>query len=126
MFFTATIPVYARRGAAYPTSRVLRRALDEAARASQNQAASVEQDETSTTLRFDVPGVTREQLSIGVEGDVVRVQSLEDAPRQYRMAYQLPQDIAVASSSAKLENGVLTLRLVKQPAQSRVTPLAIH
>ncbi len=126
MFFATTVPGATRRTAAYPASRMLQRMLDEAARGRQNHAATVEQDETSTTLRFDVPGVTREQLSIGVEGDVVRIQSLEGAPRQYQMAYQLPQDIAVASSSAKLENGVLTLKLVNQPAQSQVTQLAIH
>lgn len=127
MFFAATAPGLARRSNLQPTSLVLQRMLDEVARGRQhNQAVTLEQDDTSTTLRFDVPGVTREQLSIGIEGDVVRIQSLDGAPRQYRMAYQLPQAIEVASSSAKLEHGVLTVRLVRQAPQSRVTELAIH
>lgn len=126
MFFAATAPGVTRRSVAYPANRMLQRMLDEAARGRPHDAAKVEQDETSTTLQFDVPGVTREHLSIGIEGNVVRIQSLEGAPRQYRMAYQLPQEIALDSSTAKLENGVLTVRLVKQVEQSRVTKIAIH
>ena len=56
----------------------------------------------------------------------MRIQSLEDAPRNYKAAYELPLDIEVASSSAKLENGVLTVRLAKQVPASRVTELAIN
>ena len=119
MFYAATIPGVAYRRAAYPTSRMLQRVLDEATRVQPNHAATVEQDETATTLRFDVPGVSREQLSIGIEGNVVRIQSLPDAARQYKMAYQLAQEIAVESSSARLENGVLTVRLVRQTVCSR-------
>lgn len=126
MFFAATVPGVVRRHSAYSTSRMLQRMLDEAARARQQHAATVEQDETATTLRFDVPGVSREQLGVGVEGNVVRIQSLDGAPRSYDMAYQLPQDIAVESSSAKLENGVLTVRLARQAPASRATRVAIH
>lgn len=126
MFYAATIPGVTHRRATYPASRLLQRVLDEATRGQQNHAATVEQDDTATTLRFDVPGVSREQLSIGIEGNVVRIQSLPDAARQYKMAYQLAQDIAVESSSARLENGVLTVRLVRQTAPERVTKLAIH
>jgi HSP20 family molecular chaperone IbpA len=127
MFFAATAPVYARRSTTYPASHMLQRMQREATRDQQVKSdATMEQDETSTTLRFDVPGVTREQLDIGVEGNVVRIATTEGAPRQYRMAYRLAQDIAVETSSAKLENGVLTVRLVKQVAPEKVTKLAIH
>lgn len=126
MFFATTAPGFARRPSADSRQRMLERALAEAGRTRQASTATVEQDDSATTLRFDVPGVTREQLSIGIEGNVVRIQSLEGAPRSYKMAYELPQDIEVASSTAKLENGVLTVRLVKQVPVSRVTELAIH
>lgn len=127
MFFAATIPGLARHTAAHPANRDPRRAQRQAARDRQPEhGATVEQDATSTTLRFDVPGVTREQLDIGIDGKVVRIATVAGAPRQYRMAYRLAQDIALEGSGAKLENGVLTVRLVKQAPQGRVTELAIH
>jgi HSP20 family molecular chaperone IbpA len=53
------------------------------------------------------------------------VQSLEGAPRRYRAAYELPQEIDAASSEARLENGVLTLKLIKQVPVSKATRLAV-
>lgn len=130
MFFATTAPAALRRqavNAAFnPAGRSLERFLDEALVANRQKAAAIEQDETSFTLSFDVPGVTREQLSIGIEGSVVRIESKEDAPRQYKSAYELPQDIDVTSSQAKLENGVLTLKLVKVVPVSKVSELVIN
>ena len=74
----------------------------------------VEQDDNAWTVSLDVPGVTREQLSIDVDGAVVRVQTAQDAPRQYKAAYELPADIDAKATSARLENGVLTLTLAKK------------
>ena len=74
----------------------------------------VEQDENAWTLSLDVPGVAREQLAIDVDGTVVRVQTAADAPRQYRAAYELPAEIDAEATSAKLDNGVLTLTLGKK------------
>ena len=130
MFFATTAPAALRRqavNAAFnPAGRSLERFLDEALVAHRQKAAAIEQDETSFTLSFDVPGVTRDQLSIGIEGSVVRIESKEGAPRQYKSAYELPQDIDVASSQAKLENGVLTLKLVKVVPVSKVSELVIN
>lgn len=75
---------------------------------------------------FDVPGVSREQLSIGIEGNVIRIETLPEAKRQYKAAYELPQDIDVAKSEAKLENGVLTLKLAKVLPESKAVKLAIN
>ena len=66
------------------------------------------------TVSLDLPGVSREQLAIAVDGAVVRVQTAKEAPRQYQVAYELPADIDVDATSAKLENGVLTLTLGKK------------
>ena len=74
----------------------------------------VEQNDDAWTLSLDVPGVTREQLTIDVDGAVVRVATAKDAPRQYQAAYELPAEIDAAATSAKLENGVLTLTLGKK------------
>lgn len=74
----------------------------------------VEQKEEAWTLTLDLPGVAREQLSIEVDGAVVRLQTVADAPRQFKAAYELPEAIDVDTTSAKLENGVLTLTLGKK------------
>lgn len=84
------------------------------------------QDDTSYTFSFDVPGVSKEQLTIGIEGNVVRLESVAEAKRQYKAAYELPQDIDVSASEAKLENGVLTLKLAKLVPVNKVTQLPIH
>ncbi|HZF82647.1 MAG TPA: Hsp20/alpha crystallin family protein [Burkholderiaceae bacterium] len=90
------------------------------------RSLNVEQDEKSWTLRLDVPGVGREDLNIGIEGAVVRIETRAEAPRQFKAAYELPQDIDTTASEAKLENGVLTLRLAKLEPVSKVVNLAIN
>jgi HSP20 family protein len=117
-----------RRAAFAPTMRSLDRFFDEAlqAPAARTSSSRIEQDEKTYTLSFDMPGIAKEQLSIGIEGNVVRLESLPEAARQYKAAYELPQDIDVATSVAKLENGVLTLKLAKKLPESKVTKLAIN
>lgn len=87
---------------------------------------TVTQDERSTTLQLDVPGLSREQLNITIEGNVVKLQSTEGAPRQVQRAWELAQEIDAAASTAKLENGVLTLTLVRVEPVSKATALTIH
>lgn len=87
---------------------------------------TVTQDEKTTTLQLDVPGLSREQLSIQIEGNQVRLQSVEGAPRQVQRAWELATEIDVANSSAKLENGVLTLTLARLEPVSRAAQLSIQ
>ena len=87
---------------------------------------TVTQDEKATTLQLDVPGLAREQLSISIEGQVVQVQSVEGAPRKVQRAWELPTEIDAGASTAKLENGVLTLTLVRLEPVSKATTLTIH
>ena len=117
-----------RRTAYAPTLRSLDRFFDEALQAPAARAGSghIAQDDKTYTLSFDMPGIGKEQLSIGIEGNVVRLESLPEAPRQYKAAYELPLDIDVASSVAKLENGVLTLKLVKVQPESKAVKLTIN
>lgn len=89
-------------------------------------ALDVQEDDKAWTLRLDVPGIAREQLSIGIEGAVVRIETQAEAPRQYKAAYQLPLDIDAAASEAKLENGVLTLKLAKLAPVSKVVALNVQ
>lgn len=74
----------------------------------------VNQTEEAWTLSLDVPGVSREQLAIDVDGAVVRVQTAKEAARQYQAAYELPAEIDAEATTARLENGVLTLTLAKK------------
>ena len=96
-----------------------------AAQTSARPPAFTHQD-NSFTLQLDVPGLAREQLSVRIEAAVVRIESLADAPRALKLAYELPQDIDAAASSATLEHGVLTLVLAKQVPQSQATSLTIQ
>ncbi len=125
MFFATTAPALSRRQLYSPAGRSLERFLDEAVVATRQKSAAIEQDDTSFTLSFDVPGIAREQLSIGIEGSIVRIETKEGATRQYKSAYELPQDIDVSASVAKLENGVLTLKLVKVVPVNKVAELVI-
>jgi len=90
------------------------------------RSLNIAQDDTSWTLSLDVPGLSRDDLSIGIEGAVVRIESKADAKRQFKAAYELPQDIDTAASEAKLENGVLTLKLGKRAPVNNVQTLTIN
>jgi HSP20 family protein len=74
----------------------------------------VKQDDKAWTVTLDVPGVAREDLAITIEGAVVRIETSGQAKRQYKAAYELPEEIDAEATSAKLENGVLTLALAKK------------
>lgn len=90
------------------------------------QAATVEDGDKAYSLQLDVPGLAKEQLDIGIEGDVVRITSKAEAPRTVKAAYRFPLEIDASASAARLENGVLTLTLAKKVPVSNVTPLAIN
>ena len=126
MFFATTNQPQLRRQAYANAGRTLERFLDDTLRANTNSAVAYTQDETSFTLTLDVPGIAKDQLNITIEGAVVRSQSKTDAPRRYRAAYELPQEVDAALSEAKLENGVLTLKLAKKVPVSKATELTIQ
>lgn len=86
----------------------------------------VEQNEEAWTLSLDMPGVSREQLAIDVDGAVVRVQTAKEAARQYQAAYELPAEIDAEATSARLENGVLTLTLGKKKPVVTARQIAVQ
>jgi HSP20 family protein len=100
--------------------------LNSVAAASTTPTLDVTQDESSYAFSVDVPGIAKEHLNIGIEGNVVRIESVAEAKRQYKVSYELPQDIDVSASEAKLEHGVLTIKLAKLVPVSKVTTLPIH
>ena len=73
-----------------------------------------EQDEKGWKLSLDMPGIAREDLVISLEGNIVRIETRAEAKRQYKAAYELAEELDAEATSAKLENGVLTLSLAKK------------
>ncbi len=123
MFFAPAIRT--ARFAPRSFDRSLERFFDDAFTGAR-RSLNVEQDEKTWTLTLDVPGLSRDDLTIGIEGAVVRIESKAEAKRQFKAAYELPQEIDVTASEAKLENGVLTLKLGKHVPVSNVAQLTIN
>jgi HSP20 family protein len=131
MFFSpvrvnrAALNAYGHAPTAWSRSDTLDRIFSDAFDG-KNQQSQVESDETSITLSLDVPGLSKEQLTIGIEGRIVRITSKDDAQRSFKAAYKLGSDVDAAKSEAKLENGVLTVKFTKIAPESRQTLLTIN
>ena len=125
MIFTSANPNL-RRSVYGPALRSLDRFLDDAVAVAKNAGTQLKEEEKHWELSIDVPGVSRDQLNIAIEGATVRVTTVEGAPREYRKAYEFAQEVDTAASHAKLENGVLTLTLAKLVPQSKATNLNIN
>ncbi|GAC1355231.1 MAG: hypothetical protein NVSMB34_08310 [Variovorax sp.] len=125
MFFAPVVRTRAVAPEFRTFDRSFERFVNEAFFNPATQGVNVQQDEKAWTVTLDVPGVTREDLSITTEGNIVRIETKAEAKRQYKAAYELPQDIDVAASGAKLEHGVLTLTLAKQVPVSNVKQIEI-
>jgi HSP20 family protein len=116
-----------------------------AASAARTPSMDVSEGDASYTIVLDVPGVSREQLKVSVEGRRVTLSSVAaseqpvqgqaegspdaaDAKPLDRVLYRersaavyartivLPTEVDQATSQAKFENGVLTLTLAKKVA----------
>ncbi|MBG9386487.1 Hsp20/alpha crystallin family protein [Caenimonas aquaedulcis] len=85
----------------------------------------VEQDDKAFTVTLDVPGVSREDLSISIEDSIVRIETKAEAKRQYKAAYELPAELDAETSSAELKDGVLTLTLVKSVPVSKARTIEV-
>ncbi len=119
MFFSPIVRTRAVSPALRSFDRSFERFVNDAFFGNAAPGFSVEQDDKAWTLSLDVPGVDRKDLSIGIEGRIVRIETQAQAKRPFKAAYELPQDLDAAASTARLENGVLTLTLAKQvPADS--------
>jgi HSP20 family molecular chaperone IbpA len=108
-----------------PALQAFERFLDDVVRTPTQPGVPASQNDKAYELSFDMPGVTREQVKIDVEGQTVRIETLPGAPRQYRGVYELPQEIDVEASSAKLDHGVLNLHLAKVQPVSKARTISI-
>ena len=123
MFFA---PVLRSRAAA-PAFRSFDRSFERFVNDAFNGFAgfNLEQDEKAWTVTLDLPGVAREDLEISVEGAVVRIATKAQAKRQFKAAYELPQEIDAEATGARLENGVLTLTLAKKQPVSNARQIEV-
>lgn len=90
-------------------------------------AVDILETENGLTLMADIPGVSRENLEIGVEQGILTIKGTvpknqreeiyrEFALTTYYRQFQLPDEIDQEKASAEVRNGVLTLHLPKAEA----------
>ena len=95
---------------------------------------------SSNRIRADIPGVTRDDIKVTVDGDVVTIRAetskaeekKEDGKVIYSersrgavsRAFRLDHEIDTGKTEAKYENGVLALTLAKK-SSSQATQLQI-
>lgn len=86
------------------------------------------EDREGITVRADLPGVSKETLSIAVDGDTLTIEGTvnlgetsqlqsvyaEVRSPQYKRSFVLSRDLDTEKVAATLVNGVLTLRVPKR------------
>lgn len=125
MLFAPALRTRAYVPAARALDRSFERFVNDTFFAPAYSGVKVTQDDKAWTVTLDLPGVAREQLTVDVEGAVVRVATVQEAPRQFKAAYELPEEIDLDTTEAKLENGVLTLVLGKKKPVSAARQIAV-
>jgi HSP20 family protein len=101
-------------------------------------ALDVVESATAYTARLDMPGVDKQDVKIAIVGNRVSVEAqvrVDEAAKEgepvadrvihrersaanWSRTFALPTEVDQAESSAKLDNGVLTLTLTKRSASS--------
>jgi HSP20 family protein len=125
MFFAPTLHRRAYAPSARSFDRNFERFLTDAFLTPAQRGMKVEQDDKAWTITLDLPGVAREQLAVDIEGAVVRIETKAQAKRQFKAAYELPEEIDADASTAALENGVLTLTLGKKKPVSNARKIDV-
>lgn len=92
-------------------------------------ALDVSETESSYILQLDLPGVSKEAVKVRIEGRKVSIDAeqaraearegehslyRERAVTRFSRQINLPKEVTQNNSSAKLDNGVLTLTLAKR------------
>ena len=128
MIFAPVISRHAAFGIPRVSDEALQRFLHTAVQnaAPENNVHVSKDDNGVVTLQLDVPGLSREQLQIRIEGKQVHLASIEGAPRNVRRSWELADEIDTGASTAKLENGVLTLTLSKLAPVDKSVQLSIN
>jgi HSP20 family protein len=125
MFFAPVVRTRAMSPSCRSFDRSFERFVNDAFFSNTPRGFDVQQDDKAWTVTLDLPGVARDDLSVDIEGSIVRIETRAEAKRRFKAAYELPQDIDAAASGAKLENGVLTLTLAKKVPVSTARQIEI-
>lgn len=105
-----------------------RASRDELRTVPQRPPVDIFEDKDGIVVKADLPGVSKETLSIGVDGDTLTIEGAvalgESANLQsvyaevhtphYKRSFVLSRDLDTANVEASLVNGVLTLRVPKR------------
>ena len=98
------------------------------------------EDAEGIVVQADLPGVSREGLSVGVEGETLTIEgsvSLGESAKlrdvyaevrvaRYRRSFVLGRDLDTGKIAASLKNGVLQLRIPKlEAAKPRRVPVKV-
>ena len=90
-------------------------------------AVDVFEDESGITVKADLPGVSKENASIGIEGDTLVLEGsvklgenehlgnvyAEIRHAHFKRSFVLSRDLDTAKIDAKVKNGVVTLTIPK-------------
>lgn len=85
---------------AFPTQAALAIPLD------------VQEGEQSYTVRADIPGVRKQDISIAVDGREVTLRA--EAKQEHSRSFSLPLEVDAAAATAEYKDGVLNLVLPKK------------
>jgi HSP20 family molecular chaperone IbpA len=125
MFFAPVVRTRAHSPAFRSFDRSFERFVNDNFFANTPRGFNVEQDDKAWTVTLDAPGIAKEELAISIEGNIVRLETKPEAKRQLKAAYELPQEIDVDATTAKLENGVLSLVLAKKQPVSNARTIEV-
>jgi len=100
--------------------------------AQRSPALDVAETESGYSVRVDLPGVTKQDVKIAIDGrrvsvsaraqpedgktDAARLIYRERSAARFARSFTLPEEIDQDASQAKLDNGVLSLTLSKKRA----------
>lgn len=109
-------------------------ATGQGASGTRTPALDVAESDAAYTVRLEMPGVTKEDVKVSIDGRQVSVQAQtrrdeekkdgdrivyrERAVSSYARTFTLAAEVDQSEAGARLENGVLTLTLPKRGARS--------
>jgi HSP20 family protein len=103
-------------------------------------AVDIWEDADGIVLKADLPGVSKEKLSVGVEGETLTIEGvveLGESPKlrdvhaevrvaRYRRTFVLGRDLDTEKIAANMKNGVLQLRIpTREAAKPRRIPVQV-
>ena len=93
-------------------------------------AADAYEDKNHYQLRFEVPGLKKGEVKVEAEGNTIRVKAeggSEKAEHNYNVGHTLvlPDNVNTDDVEAKLENGLLTIKVAKNE-ENKPKTIEIH